>query len=137
MGVWGDGVFDSDDTREFLGEVVRQVEAVIEEGLALGGSRRRGPFRRAALVRGWGLSLDGPVAPAVATLRSLLSEHPVARLWLPKRRVRRWRRAYFAWFEREFVPANGPSEQYRANVRREFGRLLRLAAGDDADEGPT
>lgn len=131
----GDGVFDSDNTREFLGEVVDQIEAVIDEGLRIGKSTRRTVFR-AALHKGGTLSLDSPVAPAVATLRSLLSERPEARLWISKEKVRRWMREYFEWFEREFVPANGPSKRYRGNVQREFNRLLRLVEGEaEEDEG--
>src|SRR5262245_3974047 len=126
MGVWAHGVFDNDEASDFIGTLIHGLEAVVDDGLELGASRRRKKFR-AALVKGDVLTLHGPVIPAVAAIRALLAGIDGAGVCVGKEKVRRWRRAYFEWYEREFVPANGPSKVYRKNIEKEFDRLLRLA----------
>ena len=134
MGVWGYKVFDSDNACGFLGGVIDHLEAVVDEGLELGRPTRRKKFR-ATLVKRHTLSLDGPVVPAVAVIRAILAGVEAARVSIGKKKVRRWMRAYFEWYEREYVPANGPNTRYRKNVQKEFDALLRLAEGDDEEEG--
>ena len=41
--------------------------------------------------------------------------------------VRRWRQAYFEWYEREYVPVNGPNKRYRNHIQKEFDAIW---AGD-------
>ena len=132
MGVWGYKVFDSDNACAFLGDVIEHLEEVIADGLELGRSKRRTRFR-AALIKGNHLSLDGPVLPAVATIRAILAGIDAARVCVSKAEVRRWMEAYFEWYEREYVPANGPNKRYRNNVQKEFDALLKLAQGDDPE----
>ena len=132
MGIWGYKVFDSDNACDFLGGVIRRLEEVIEDGLELGRSKRRTRFR-AALIKGDHLSLDGPVVPAVATLRAVLADIDAARVCVSKAEVRQWMKGYFEWYEREYVPTNGPNKRYRKNVQKEFDALLRLADGEDPE----
>jgi hypothetical protein len=134
VGVWGHKVFDGDGAAEFLGDVIDQLQAVIEEGLELGRSRRRTRFRKASLVRGTSPSLHEPVAPAVAALRALVAGTGAGGECVAKAQVRRWRDAYFEWYERVYVPVNGPNARYRKNVEKEFDTLHRLAYGEDPAE---
>jgi hypothetical protein len=134
MGVWAHGVFDNDEACDFIRTVLTELEAVVEDGLRVGVSKRRKKFR-ARLVKADALTLHGPVIPAVAAIRAILAGVEAARVCVGKEKVERWRQAYFEWDEREFVPANGPSKVYRRNVNKEFDQLLRLAEGDDADYG--
>jgi hypothetical protein len=133
MGVWGYQVFDGDGACDFLGHVIRHLREVVEEGLELGQSKRRTRYRKAKLVKGRSLGLHGPVAPAVAALRALLAGIPSARVCLGRKRVRGWKRAFLAWYEAEYVPANGPTARYRKNVEAEFDELARLAHREDPD----
>ena len=132
VGIWGYKVFDSDNACAFLGDVIKHLAAVVEDGLELGRSKRRRKFR-AALARGDTLSLDGPVVPAVAAIRALLAGIDAARVCVAKEQVRRWMEAYFEWYEREYVPINGPNRRYRNNVQKEFDELLRLAWREDPE----
>jgi hypothetical protein len=134
MGVWGDGVFDGDGAREFLGDVIRRLQEVIEEGLELSRSKRRTRYRRAKLVSGTSISLHDPLVPAVAVLHAILAKIPHPRIHLSKERVRGWKRAYFEWYERVYVPVNGPCVRYRKNIEKEFDGLTRLAKGEDPEE---
>lgn len=126
MGVWGDGVFDGDGACDFLGNVTQRLADVIDEGLKLANSKRNMPaFRSAILARRSVFTLHDPVAPAVALLHAIVSKIPRAQLCLEKRRVQEWKRAYFSWYEKEYVPINGPDNAYRKNVLKEFDGLLR------------
>jgi hypothetical protein len=126
MGVWGEGVFDGDGALDFLGDVMRRLAAVVDEGLRLRKSKRDAPaFRSAVLARGFVLSLHDPVVPAVAILHAIVSKVPGAQFCLEKRRVREWKRAYFAWYDKEYISVNGPDKPYRTNARKEFDGLLR------------
>jgi hypothetical protein len=69
----------------------------------------------------------------VAAIRALLAGIDAARVCVAKEQVRRWREAYFAWYEREYVPVNGPNKRYRNNVQKEFDALLKLAWAEDPD----
>ncbi|HJZ56175.1 MAG TPA: hypothetical protein VKE74_14510 [Gemmataceae bacterium] len=136
MGVWGDGVFDGDGQCDFLGDVIDRLQEVVEEGLELGRSKRRTRYRRANLVKGTSIGLHEPVVPAVAVLHAIFAEIPAARVCLSKKRVRRWKRAYFEWYERVYVPVNGPCTRYRKNIEKEFDGVARLAVGEELeDEG--
>ena len=107
---------------------------VIDEGLRLAKSKRNTPsFRSAILAKGSVLTLHDPVVPAVALLHTIVSKIPGARFCLEKRRVREWKRAYFAWYEKEYVPVNGPDEPYRRNVQKEFDGLLRKLKVEDLE----
>jgi hypothetical protein len=134
VGIWGVKVFDSDNACDFLGNVIDHLVAVIEEGLELGRSKRGKKFRAVLVTKGTPLSLDGPVVPAVAALRAILAGIDAPRRWVPKEQVRRWKDAYFEWYEREYVPANGPNKRYRSNVQMEFDELLKLAKGKTYDD---
>lgn len=126
MGVWGDKIFDGDSACDFLGAVVKRLAEVIDEGLRLAGTGRNMPaFRTALLAKGTVLTLHDPIVPALALLHAIVSKVPSARFCLEKRRVREWRDAYFAWYEKDYVPVNGPDKSYRKNVRKEFAGLLR------------
>jgi hypothetical protein len=76
---------------------------------------------------GWSLGLHDPVVPAVAVLHTIFAEVRAARVCLTKNRVRGWKRTHFAWYERVYVPVNGPCTCYRKNTEREFDGLARLA----------
>lgn len=125
MGVWGDGVFDGDGACDFLGNVMRHLANVIDEGLRLTQSRGKPLFRSAMLAKGSVLTLHDPVVPALAILHAIVCKVLRAQFCLEKRRVSEWKRAYFAWYERDYVPANGPDESYRMNVQKVFDGLLR------------
>lgn len=133
MGVWGYKVFDGDGAAEFLGDVIRHLVAVIEEGLELGRSKRRTRFRTAALARGTSLSLHEPVAPAVAALRAVIAGTGAGGSSVAKSQVRRWREDYFEWYERVYVPVNGANTRYRKHIEKDFDALLRLAYGSDPE----
>ncbi len=135
MGVWGSGVFDGDGASDFLGNVVGNLAKVIDEGLRLAKSKRNMPvFRSALLAKKSVLTLHGPVVPAVALLHAIASKVPKVQFCLEKSRVRKWRRAYFAWYEKEYVPTNGPDEPYRKNVQKEFDGLLRKLSIEEFDD---
>jgi hypothetical protein len=126
MGVWGDGVFDGDGALDFVGHVIKRLADVVDEGLRLTKSKRdTPPFRSALLAKGFVLTLHDPVVPAVALLHAIVSKIPGAEVCLEKRRVREWKRSYFAWYEKEFVAVCGPEQKYRRNVQKEFDGLLR------------
>ena len=133
MGVWGYKVFDSDGACDFLGDVIDHFRAVIEEGLELGRSKRRTKYRKAKLVRGTSLGLHDPVVPAVAALRAMIEGTDAGGECIAKAQVQRWRDAYFEWYEREYVPVNGPNKRYRNHIQKEFDALLRLAYGEDPE----
>ena len=97
-------------------------------------SPRRTKYRGGGLAKGWYLSLHDPLVPAVALLHTILADNTHARVCLSKGRVRRWKQAYFEWYERVYVPVNGPCTRYRKNIEKEFDGLIRLAHVDDEDD---
>ena len=133
MGVWGDGIFDGDGACDFLGTVVNRLVDVVEEGLKLGKSNRSTPCFRSQLAKGDVFTLHSPVAPAIAMLNVIVARIPSARFCLEKQRVREWRRQFFDWYEEEFVPMNGPAEEYRENIEKQFRGLLRNLEVEDLE----
>jgi len=120
VGSWGSGIFDSDQACDFLGNLVHELADKIDEDL-----------KSAQKPRDYYLHRDA--APAIAILNALVSKIPSARFCLDKKRVRQWRKDYFAWYDEKYVPANGPDEEYRGNIERQLRNLLRNLEIEDRE----
>jgi len=119
MGVWGDGIFEGDSACDFLGDTISRLADVVDEGLKLATSKRSAPsFKRAELAKGHIFAVHSPVAPTLAILNVIVARIPPARFCLEKRRVREWKRAFFKWYEEEFIPMNGPAESVAVKTGR-------------------
>jgi hypothetical protein len=114
--------------------VVSRLCEVIDEGLRLAKSGQKMPtFDSATLARGMVLAFHDPIIPAVAVLHAIIANVRSAQFSVARGQVRRWMDEYFAWYDKEYVPVNGPDESYRNNVVKEFDDLLKNLHAEDSD----
>jgi hypothetical protein len=135
MGAWNYGLFDNDGACDFLGNLIDELEEVVEEGLLL--TKRQGrklPVFRAKLAKGEILNLTHPVMPAVAAISAIASKIPYARICVKRQRVVEWKRKYLAWFDDQLCDFDeydaNELKEYRRNAQKEFNALIRKLDAD-------
>ena len=123
MGIWNYGIFENDAACDVLGNLIRELEDVVEEGFRITKVTKGQKRFRARLCKDFSNDLECPIIPVVAVLNSIVSKISYARHCLDKERVVKWKHEYLAWFDDKCdVPE---AREYRRNAQREFNSLIR------------
>lgn len=118
MGKWGDGIFESDQARDFTWTIIQNLEKEVQNGLYLMMANQDDFF-----------AADYQIVPSLRLIYLILQETQMSPI--ESRTVQKWKQDYFAHWDiariaggDEPYPANAPIRKIAANT---FDDLINLA----------